>query len=211
MNLKRWFTGLCLIALLVVEGLLLHSNYQRDQATTNWHAAQDQLTQAQSDLETLKGNNATAQSVEVNRLRRLNEILTGKNGSLQAKVVALQATVDELKRESQQTAQHLSTARTALQLQQEHLQQDQAEQQQASLQACVDNLRLIDAAKQQWALDKNADANATPTAQDLAPYFQGGVLPVCPNGGVYQINSMTVAPTCSVHGRVPAPANQTTP
>jgi len=208
MNLKRWFTGLCLVALLVVEGLLLHSNYQRDLAQTNLRAAQDQLAQAQDQLDSVKGSNSAAQSVEVNRLRRLNEILTGKNGSLQAKLAAQQATIDELQRESQQTAQHLTTARTALELQQEHLQQDQAEKQQANLLACIDNLRLIDAAKQQWALDKNADANAVPTAQELAPYFQGGAFPVCPGGGTYAINSMTMPPTCTVHGQVPPPGGQ---
>ena len=72
----------------------------------------------------------------------------------------------------------------------------------ANAAACIANLRLIDSAKQQWALDKNKDPNSVPTAQDLLPYFKDGSFPVCPDGGTYSLNSMAEAPACNITGHV---------
>jgi len=203
MNLKRWFPWLCLVLMLVSEIFLLRSNSARDAALTDLHEATTRLARAQSDLDDLKNANPGAQAAEINRLRHQNEILSNK-------LAALQGTIDKLQKESQQNSQHLDTARTALQLQQEHLQQLQAEKQQAAAQAaeaanaaaCIANLRLIDSAKQQWALDKNKDPNSVPTEQDLLPYFKDGVFPVCPDGGAYSLNSMAEAPACTIAGHV---------
>jgi prepilin-type N-terminal cleavage/methylation domain-containing protein len=49
--------------------------------------------------------------------------------------------------------------------------------------ACINNLRLIDAAKQQWALEKGEQSTATPVGTDLQPYLgrgTAGELPYCP-------------------------------
>jgi prepilin-type N-terminal cleavage/methylation domain-containing protein len=47
---------------------------------------------------------------------------------------------------------------------------------------CIDNLRMIDAAKQQWALEHGAVASTIPQATDVQPYLGRGTgeLPVCP-------------------------------
>jgi RNA polymerase sigma factor (sigma-70 family) len=69
--------------------------------------------------------------------------------------------------------------------------------------ACINNLRFIDAAKQQWALEHRKQRTDTPAMEDLRPYFgQGlnGESPVCPDGGVYTIRSVGESPTCSVKG-----------
>jgi len=68
------------------------------------------------------------------------------------------------------------------------------------LNACINNLRQIDAAKQQWALENDRPANAVPTAADLLPYFRDGLFPACPVGGVYSLNAVGLPPTCSVPG-----------
>ena len=66
--------------------------------------------------------------------------------------------------------------------------------------ACISNLRQIDGAKNEWALE-NGKANGTPvTAADIAPYIQGGVLPKCPAGGTYTIGKVGEKPTCSIPG-----------
>src|SRR5581483_8784845 len=36
--------------------------------------------------------------------------------------------------------------------------------------ACINNLRVIDGAKQQWALEKNKSATAAPGSASIAPY-----------------------------------------
>lgn len=65
---------------------------------------------------------------------------------------------------------------------------------------CINNLRQIDSAKQQWALEKGKNANDTPTEDDLKPYLTGGKLPVCPSGGKYTIGKTSESPTCSIPG-----------
>ncbi|HEU6447569.1 MAG TPA: DUF4190 domain-containing protein [Verrucomicrobiae bacterium] len=64
--------------------------------------------------------------------------------------------------------------------------------------ACINNLRIIYAAKQQWALEKNKKPGDVPTANDLTPYLQNGKFPTCPAQGTYTIGAVSNAPTCSV-------------
>lgn len=61
---------------------------------------------------------------------------------------------------------------------------------------CVNNLRQIEAAKTQWALENKKAAGDTPTKDDLLPFLQAW--PTCPEGGTYSINSVDKAPTCSI-------------
>ena len=67
---------------------------------------------------------------------------------------------------------------------------------------CINNLRQIDGAKQQWALEKNTLSNAIPTVSELA-FYLGGKKRVeeiirCPSGGKYNFNPVWIAPTCSI-------------
>src|SRR5437879_11475545 len=39
-------------------------------------------------------------------------------------------------------------------------------------QACINNLRQIDSAKQQWALETRQATNAQPSDSDIAPYLR---------------------------------------
>jgi hypothetical protein len=69
--------------------------------------------------------------------------------------------------------------------------------------ACINNLRIIDAAKQQWALEKGKTATDVPTQADLMPYLsRNGQFPRCPQGGTYTINAVNEHPTCSIPGHV---------
>jgi prepilin-type N-terminal cleavage/methylation domain-containing protein len=47
---------------------------------------------------------------------------------------------------------------------------------------CIDNLRMLDAAKQQWGLEHGQLPTATPQGTDIQPYLGrgGGQLPYCP-------------------------------
>lgn len=61
---------------------------------------------------------------------------------------------------------------------------------------CKNNLRLIDAAKQQWALETGQTSDAEPEADDIAPYMKNDTVPECPLGGAYTINAVNVDPEC---------------
>ena len=71
---------------------------------------------------------------------------------------------------------------------------------QANLNACISNLRQIDGAKQQWALENRKAGSALMTQADLLPYFKGNVMPACPAGGVYSLNPVSVPPICNIPG-----------
>jgi chromosome segregation ATPase len=206
MNLKRWFAWLCLALMLVAEILLFRALHEKDAAQTAARATQIQMRQMRQDLDELKNSNAGLQAAEISRLRKQNEIYTNR-------LARTQSAIDQLETELEQTTRQLTTARTALQLQQDHLQQLQAENRlvtDAGLaiihrNTCINNLRQIDGAKQQWALEKNKTLDAVPTARDLLPYLKDGAFPVCPDGGTYSINSVDALPTCTVAGHVLTP------
>jgi chromosome segregation ATPase len=202
MNAKRWFVWVCLALLLVTEALLFHANHQRDQAWSDLRDVQAQLHAAERERDGLKNSNAGQQAATIASLRKQNDLLS-------AKLNGLQATADRLQAESQQTAQHLNTARSALELQQASLEALQAERQRAAMVAnattCINNLRQIEAAKDQWALEKNKGAADVPAVQDLLPYLKDNVFPVCPDGGIYTLNAAGELPACSVPGHVLPP------
>jgi prepilin-type N-terminal cleavage/methylation domain-containing protein len=70
----------------------------------------------------------------------------------------------------------------------------------AQTNACINNLRVIDSAKQQWALEKGQVSTATPTDTDIEPYFgrAGSFMPKEPLGGSYNIYAVNTAPACSL-------------
>jgi hypothetical protein len=68
--------------------------------------------------------------------------------------------------------------------------------------ACVNNLRQIDAAANQFALEHNL-TNGSPInfPNDLTPYIKlnsAGKIPSCPQGGIYHISKVGETPTCSL-------------
>jgi prepilin-type N-terminal cleavage/methylation domain-containing protein len=53
----------------------------------------------------------------------------------------------------------------------------------SQMNACINNLRLIDSSKQQWALEQRKQNTDTPQGTDLQPYLgrgTAGELPACP-------------------------------
>jgi hypothetical protein len=73
----------------------------------------------------------------------------------------------------------------------------------SSSNACINNLRQIDAAKQQWALENGKKAADVPTRSDLQPFIgrtPRGPWPVCPQGGQYTIGPVDQLPACSIPG-----------
>ena len=57
--------------------------------------------------------------------------------------------------------------------------------------ACINNLRQIDGAIQQWALEFKKDPTAAVTIPDVTPYLKNSV--VCPSGGTSFLDSYTLA------------------
>ena len=65
---------------------------------------------------------------------------------------------------------------------------------------CVSNLRQIDGAKDQWAIENKVAKGATPDTNAVYEYIKGNHLPTCPAGGTYSMNPIGKNPTCSIGG-----------
>jgi len=79
----------------------------------------------------------------------------------------------------------------------------------AQMNACINNLRLIDSSKQQWALEQRKANTDTPQGTDLQPYLgcsSLGELPSCPadSSGTWTasystgVNNVGTKPVCSI-------------
>jgi len=73
--------------------------------------------------------------------------------------------------------------------------------------ACINNLRQIDGAKQEWALETKKQPTAVPGVTDIQPYMgrgSNGSLPVCPldSGNSfttsYNPQAVSTPPTCLI-------------
>ena len=67
--------------------------------------------------------------------------------------------------------------------------------------SCQANMRQIETAKEQWAMDNKKAATDTPTATDLVTEYMRGTdntLPLCPSSGTYTVGDMTTRPVCSI-------------
>ena len=72
----------------------------------------------------------------------------------------------------------------------------------SSADPCVNNLRQIDAAANQFALEHHL-TNGSPInfPGDLTPYIKldaNGKIPSCPSGGIYHLSKVGENPTCSL-------------
>ena len=67
--------------------------------------------------------------------------------------------------------------------------------------ACINNLRQIEYAKETWAMENNADFGAD-VDDEAWEAIRGGALPTCPAGGEYTPGAVGTTPTCDVDGHV---------
>jgi len=71
---------------------------------------------------------------------------------------------------------------------------------------CIDNLRMLDGAKQQWAMEHGAVPTSQPMSSDIQPYIGrgSGILPVCPLDShqmfstSYSLNNCQNNPSCLI-------------
>ena len=78
----------------------------------------------------------------------------------------------------------------------------------AQTNTCIDNLRMIDSGKQQWALESGAMATTVPVTSNIQPYLlrgSSGELPLCPLdpqqsfATSYSLNDCQTSPTCLIN------------
>ena len=78
---------------------------------------------------------------------------------------------------------------------------------QSQLNACLNNLRQISAAKEMWGLENKASATDVPSDLNalVGPTLWIKSTPVCPIGGAYKIGALSDESSCTIHGTLEAP------
>ena len=197
-----------IVTVLAIGGalLLFNSNKSKSVELAKLQAEVQEMETLRAEVAELKSQQVPA--AEVAQLRKDKEDLL----RLRNEVGQLRNEKQQLTKQAQAAAVSAQNAQAEVQRVQEQaqaqaqaqaagvVQAQQQQQQVAVLNACINNLRQLDAAKQQWALENQKTADAIPTAQDIAPYLKGGVIPVCPATGKYTLNAVGVVPTCSIAG-----------
>jgi prepilin-type N-terminal cleavage/methylation domain-containing protein len=66
--------------------------------------------------------------------------------------------------------------------------------------SCINTLKQIDGAKEEWAMDNRAPQGAAVRMIDIASaYIKGPATgPTCPGGGTYTVNPVGINPACSL-------------
>ena len=215
--MKVLLPWLCVAGLAIGLGWVYSAGQKKDAELAALREESQQLQQARAELEQVKNTRAQAEGDELARLRKELEDLP-----------RLRNEVGQLRKEKQQLATQVQTVQAQAQSAQEQVQAlratpgqpaapgqldaaaaaafkaryglDRLTPEQAQVAACINNLRVIDGAKQQWALERQKPAGALLTAADLTPYLRSNAVPVCPAGGVYTLNPVGLAPICNMPG-----------
>jgi uncharacterized protein (DUF3084 family) len=146
----------------------------------------NQVRQLQGDRETLQKQVQSGQN-QLEQIQNQAENLQAEAATLRAQTAQAQASA-----QSNVTAKFMQRYG----LKTEDVQANPA-------QACMNQLRMIEGAKMQWALENSIPNGSSVSMADLKNYMKGPVS--CPSGGVYQLNVIGTAATCSVAGHSPPP------
>jgi len=202
MGMKTILPWLFVVALVVGVVAQYSASHKQD-------ADLAQLREDSAELQKLRAaseqpKNAATDSDELAQLRKDHEDL-----------LRLRNEVRQLRDEKQQLAKQLQSAPSSPQqpLSQQQLQQLQTENNQLKAQAmliaatnqintCINNLRQIEVAKQQWAAANGRPNGSLVNAPDIAGYFPTKAVPSCPGGGIYTLNPIGINPICNIPGHV---------
>jgi hypothetical protein len=200
MNMKTILPWVLVVALAIAAYALYSSNHKQSAELAQLRQQSEEAQKAQAP--DTKSQPATEE--EITQLRKDHE-----------DVLRLRNEVRTLRDEKQQLARQAQAAQaaTANSQQQEQLQklslenqqlkvQSQVMQQRDQLAACINNLRQIEGAKQQFALEAQKQPGTLVSSEDLAPYFPNKTVPTCPGGGVYTLNPVGLNPICNIPGHV---------
>jgi hypothetical protein len=222
MRLKSLIPWLCVLASLLGLAWLYATNQKKDQELAALREECQQLQQVHAADEEAKTNGVQTASDEVVHLRKENEDLL----RLRNEVSQLRKEKQQLNLQLQTAQTQVQGAQAQMQSMRVNPalpggpgQPIPAGQplpggrpgaapagaaplstEQANTVACQGNLRGIQGAKQQWATDHQRPGGALMTQADLLPYLKGNVMPVCPAGGVYILNPVSVPPICNIPG-----------
>jgi seryl-tRNA synthetase len=201
-NILPW---ILVVALAAGVASLYFSNSAKNDELTKLRGQVAQVDSLNSQLEDLQ-KKAASQDDQIAAMHKDNtELLSLRNqvrqiGDEKAQLTKQLQMVQSQAERSQAEVQNVQAraAENAKFMQEQQILQ--ARQNQAAVGTCINNLRVIDGAKQQWALQNSKGPNDVPQPQEILPYLPNNMMPQCPAGGRYTLNAVNKAPTCSIPG-----------
>lgn len=205
---------LCLVAAVGAAGATFFYS-QKEKA-----ALREELTAARAQLSQLQAGTADAKEIEKLRAQVREAAEFKKEAEevhrLRGEVTLLRKDKDTFEKASAENVQLRVAAQQAQRLQAEMSaarRQSQAQPQPQAAGAvtavmdtgqardyCNWNMKLIDGATQQWALENRKSAKDTVEVNAMMAFLRGSVMHPCPAGGIYRFSTAVAGPTCSVHG-----------
>ena len=220
MSLKSILPWVCVLGLGAGLAWVYAAGQKKDADLAALRAEYEELQKQAATAEEAKKTQSQAESDELTNLRKDREEL-----------LRLRNEVRQLRGDKQHLSAQLQTAETQAQGAQAQLQTFRANaaqpgapgqpnaaadaalrarygvqpvnSEQAQMAACINNLRMIDGAKQQWALETKQATNATPGITDISAYLRNSV--TCPSGGAsatfgssYTMNDVSTKPACKI-------------
>ena len=201
--MKTILPWILVVAFAASAGALYFSNSSKNDELTKMREQVQQVDTLTSQADDLQKQVASQKDQiaemhkdtdELLRLRNQVRQLTDDKAQLTKQMQAAQSQAER----SQAAIQQAQASATQM-AEQRILQMKQNE---AVVSTCINNLRQIQAAKQQWAMEHQKGPDAVPTPQDIVAYFPNQMLPQCPGGGRYTLNAVSAMPTCSIPGHV---------
>ena len=66
---------------------------------------------------------------------------------------------------------------------------------------CINNLRVIDSGKEQYAIENNVGTGTACTSALISPYLKNNAMPDCPGTSTaYTVNAIGTLPVCALSG-----------
>ena len=204
--MKALFPWIVVLVLIAGLGLLFSANRKQAAALArSENQGSEKTREVSPDAGKATGAAAVGETPQLKKDRE--DLLRLRNENRQ-----LRDEKEQLTKQLQTTRQQLQQA-TPTPEQQAELQKAKAEIQQFRAQAaqsqqnnqiatCVNNLRQIEGAKQQWALENSRPQGSVVGQQDITAYLPSKTFPTCPAGGAYTMNPIGLNPLCNIPGHV---------
>jgi hypothetical protein len=203
MNMKTILPWVLVLGLGIAVFALFSSNQKQAAELAQLRQQSEEAQKAQAAVDTKSQPALSEEELtqlrkdhdDVLRLRNEVRTLRDEKQQLSRQALAAQTAADTAQQKTEQM-QKLAAENQQLKL------QSAAVQQRDQIATCMNNLRQIDGAKQQFALEAQKQPGSLVSPDDLAPYFPNKVFPACPAGGVYTLNPIGLNPICNIPGHV---------
>jgi hypothetical protein len=204
MIMKTILPWVLVLGLGIAVFALFSSNQKQAAELAQLHQQSEEAQKAQTVVDTKSQPPSEEELTQLHKdhedvLRLRNEVRTLRDEKQQ---IARQAQAAQAAQTAAANAQQTEQMQKLAAENQQLKLQSAATQQRDQIVACMNNLRQIDGAKQQFALEAQKQPGSLISTDDLAPYFPNKVFPTCPAGGVYTLNPIGLNPICNIPGHV---------